>query len=89
MPTNKKNLSCKPPAIQGKLTEQLPTDGDAKDLLKQIQAEKINSLRKAKLNLIKNYRPSRRRKFLSIFLQIGLGVGSVIFATMEQTRLYF
>jgi len=24
-------------AIQGKLTEQLPTNGDAKDLLKQIQ----------------------------------------------------
>ena len=27
-------------AIQGKLTEQLPTDGDAIDLLKQIRAEK-------------------------------------------------
>lgn len=27
-------------AIQGKLTEQLPEDGDAKDLLAEIQAEK-------------------------------------------------
>jgi len=27
-------------AIQGKLTEQLPEDGDARDLLKEIQREK-------------------------------------------------
>ena len=27
-------------AIQGKLTQQLPEDGDARDLLKQIQLEK-------------------------------------------------
>ena len=27
-------------AIQGKLTEQLPEDGDAKDFLAEIQAEK-------------------------------------------------
>lgn len=31
-------------AIQGKLTEQLPTDGDARDLLKEIEAEKTRMI---------------------------------------------
>ena len=31
-------------AIQGKLSEQLPTDGNANDLLADIRAEKINLL---------------------------------------------
>ena len=36
-------------AIQGKLTEQLPTDGDAKDLLNQIRAEKSKLIADGKI----------------------------------------
>lgn len=36
-------------AIQGKLTEQLPEDGDARDLLKQIQQEKASLVKTGKL----------------------------------------
>ena len=36
-------------AIQGKLTEQLSTDGDAKDLLKQIRAEKSKLIAEGKI----------------------------------------
>ena len=36
-------------AIQGKLTEQLPTDGDARDLLKKIRAEKAKLLAAKKI----------------------------------------
>lgn len=36
-------------AIQGKLTEQLPEDGDARDLLKQIQQEKASLVKAGKL----------------------------------------
>lgn len=36
-------------AIQGKLTEQLPEDGDARDLLKQIQKEKSQLVKAGKL----------------------------------------
>ncbi len=36
-------------AIQGKLTEQLPEDGDAKDLLKEIQKEKSRLIREGKI----------------------------------------
>lgn len=36
-------------AIQGQLTEQLPTDGDAKDLLKKIQAEKAKLIKEKKI----------------------------------------
>ncbi|NLW91990.1 MAG: hypothetical protein GXY34_10400 [Syntrophomonadaceae bacterium] len=36
-------------AIQGKLTEQLPEDGDAKDLLVKIQAEKAQLIKNGKI----------------------------------------
>lgn len=36
-------------AIQGKLTEQLPEDGDARDLLKEIQQEKARLVKEGKL----------------------------------------
>lgn len=36
-------------AIQGKLTEQLPEDGDAKDLLKEIQNEKARLIKEGKI----------------------------------------
>ena len=36
-------------AVQGKLTEQLPTDGDARDLLKKIRAEKDKLLAEKKI----------------------------------------
>lgn len=36
-------------AIQGKLTKQLPEDGNAKDLLKQIAAEKAELIREGKI----------------------------------------
>ena len=36
-------------AIQGQLTEQLPTDGDARDLLKKIRAEKAKLLAAKKI----------------------------------------
>lgn len=36
-------------AIQGKLTKQLPEDGDAHDLLAEIQKEKANLIRKGKI----------------------------------------
>lgn len=36
-------------AIQGKLTEQLPEDGDARDILKEIQKEKSRLIREGKL----------------------------------------
>lgn len=37
-------------AIQGKLTKQLPEDGDAKDLLKEIQTEKEKLIKEGKIN---------------------------------------
>ena len=37
-------------AIQGKLTQQLPEDGDAKDLLKEIQTEKEKLIKEGKIN---------------------------------------
>ena len=36
-------------AIQGKLTEQLPEDGDARDLLKDIQKEKARLVKEGKI----------------------------------------
>ena len=36
-------------AIQGKLTEQLPEDGDARDLLAEIQDEKAQLVRDGKI----------------------------------------
>ena len=36
-------------AIQGKLTEQLPSDGDARDLLKKIRAEKVKLIAEKKI----------------------------------------
>ena len=36
-------------AIQGKLTEQLPEDGDARDLLKAIQKEKARLIKEGKI----------------------------------------
>ena len=36
-------------AIQGKLTEQLPTDGNAEDLYQQIQAEKAQLIKEKKI----------------------------------------
>ena len=36
-------------AIQGKLTEQLPEDGDARDLLAEIQAEKAKLIAEKKI----------------------------------------
>ena len=36
-------------AIQGKLTEQLPEDGDARDLLKEIQKEKARLVKEGKI----------------------------------------
>ena len=37
-------------AIQGKLTQQLPEDGDARDLLKKIQKEKSQLIKEGKIN---------------------------------------
>ena len=36
-------------AIQGKLTQQLPEDGDARDLLKDIQKEKVRLIKEGKI----------------------------------------
>lgn len=36
-------------AIQGKLTQQLPEDGDARDLLKEIQKEKARLIKEGKI----------------------------------------
>lgn len=44
-------------AIQGKLTEQLPTDGDARDLLKKIRAEKDKLLAEKKIKADKPLPP--------------------------------
>ena len=44
-------------AIQGKLTEQLSTDGDAKDLLKQIHAEKNKLIAEGKIKSEKSLPP--------------------------------
>lgn len=43
--------------IQGKLTEQLPTDGDARDLLKKIRAEKAKLLAEKKIKAEKSLPP--------------------------------
>lgn len=44
-------------AIQGQLTEQLPSDGDARDLLKKIRAEKANLLAAKKIKAEKPLPP--------------------------------
>ncbi len=44
-------------AMQGKLTEQLPEDGDAHDLLEEIQAEKQSLIAEGKLKKQKNLPP--------------------------------
>ena len=44
-------------AIQGKLTEQLPEDGNAKDLLKQIKVEKERLIKKKKIKKEKELAP--------------------------------
>ena len=41
-------------AFQGKLTKQLPEDGDARDLLKEIQAEKERLVKEKKIKEEKN-----------------------------------
>ena len=46
---NKIRASILQAAIQGKLTEQLPEDGDARDLLKEIQKEKARLIREGKI----------------------------------------
>lgn len=44
-------------AIQGKLTEQLPEDGDARDLLAEIQAEKVKLIAEKKIKKEKPLEP--------------------------------
>ena len=44
-------------AIQGKLTEQLPSDGDARDLLKKIRAEKAKLIAAKKIKAEKPLPP--------------------------------
>ena len=44
-------------AIQGKLTEQLPEDGDARDLLAEIQAEKAILIAEKKIKKEKSLMP--------------------------------
>lgn len=44
-------------AIQGKLTEQLPEDGDARDLLKEIQQEKAKLVKTSKIKKEKPFSP--------------------------------
>lgn len=44
-------------AMQGKLTEQLPSDGDARDLLKQIKAEKEKLVKEKKIKKEKELAP--------------------------------
>ena len=44
-------------AIQGKLTEQLSTDGDAKDLLKKIREEKSKLIAEGKIKSEKSLPP--------------------------------
>lgn len=44
-------------AIQGQLTEQLPTDGDARDLLKKIRAEKTKFAAEKKIKVAKPLPP--------------------------------
>ena len=64
-------------AIQGQLTEQLPTDGDARDLLRKIRAEKTKLIAEKKLRLKNPCRLSPMTKFLSTFRRAGAGFGSV------------
>lgn len=44
-------------AIQGKLTQQLPSDGDAKDLLEKIRAEKSKLIAEGKIKAEKSLPP--------------------------------
>lgn len=44
-------------AIQGKLTEQLPSDGNARDLLKKIRAEKVKLIAEKKIKAEKSLPP--------------------------------
>ena len=44
-------------AIQGQLTEQLPTDGDARDLLRKIRAEKTKLIADKKIKAEKPLPP--------------------------------
>ena len=49
-------------AMQGKLTEQLPEDGDAADLLKQIKAEKEQLIKEKIINKEKEMSPQKSRR---------------------------
>ena len=53
-------------AIQGKLTKQLPEDGDAADLLEQIKAEKEKLIAEGKIKKQKALAPIADDEFLSI-----------------------
>ena len=44
-------------AIQGQLTEQLPTDGDARDLLRKIRAERAKLIAEKKIKVEKSLPP--------------------------------
>ncbi len=44
-------------AIQGKLTKQLPSDGDARDLLRKIRTEKAKLLTEKKIKAEKTLPP--------------------------------
>lgn len=60
-------------AIQGKLTEQLPEDGDARDLLKAIQIEKERLIKEGSLKKENLCQLSIQMKSLLIFLSLGCG----------------
>ena len=66
-------------AIQGKLTEQLPEDGDARDLLAQIKVEKERLIKEKKIKKVEsdikvNYRI------------IGLGIFVIVIFTSVILR---
>ena len=55
-------------AIQGKLTQQLPTDGDAKDLLNQIREEKSKLIADKKIKPDKPLPPSEPTHLKNFFV---------------------
>lgn len=49
-------------AIEGKLTEQLPEDGDARDLVSEIKREKEELIKSGKIKKRKNSSRDYRRR---------------------------
>ena len=60
-------------AIQGKLTEELESDGDAQDLLKEIQEKKSRLIKEGNISKEKKLPEITKTRLLLIFRIIGVG----------------